>query len=118
MLVPIGRPISNLLSLKINNMKLVKEKKITAVSFDSWSDWKWLFFLFIVLTCIGLVWSGYLYWGVESGDAFFSDATATSTNSILPLKDMKVVEDRYDSKARAFGVYSVTASSTVIDPSL
>ena len=99
-------------------MKLTPEKKIVAVTFDSWRDWKRLFFLFIVLTCAGLLWSGYVYWQVESGEAFYSDTVSVPATTVLPASDMKMVEDRYDAKAKAFEVYSASASSTVVDPSL
>ncbi len=99
-------------------MKLVPEKKLVTVTFDSWRDWKRLFFLFIILTCIGLLWSAYVYWWVESGTAFYSDAAPVSSTTVLPANDMKMVEDRYDAKAKAFEVYSASASSTVVDPSL
>ncbi len=87
-------------------------------TFDSWRDWKRLFFLFIILTCIGLAWSAYVYWQVESGVAFYSDTPVTPITTALPISDIRAIEVRYDVKARFFKIYSATASSTVIDPSL
>jgi len=97
-----------------------KIKSVPLITFDADLDWKRIFFFFIALMVLGLIWSGYVFWTVESEQAYNSPDAVASQSASIPVpneKDIENVRTLEDAKASRFKDAMNTAPN-VVDPSL
>jgi hypothetical protein len=98
-------------------MKNAKKKlNFTLISYDPLTDWKKVVYFASLLLAVSLLWSGYVFWCIESGSAFFKSTAAIAPSPVvLNAKSLGQVSDVYSKKAEVFQVY-LSAAPAVVDP--
>jgi len=101
-------------------MKKLTFKKISfdPITFDATRDWKRLFFFFVGLILIFILWNGYVFWTVETGQAaeVQDGGTPPASASLPKTGDITAIKAAEDAKAALYKK-ALAGSSPLSDPS-
>ncbi len=106
-----------LLSSSSNKKTLGPKASFSLVKFEPLSDWKKIMYLGLVLFALIVIWSGYLFWNIQSDSGLdVSPDTATVRKAQTMAKNLKMVSEIYTQKGNTFESL-LTNIPVVVDPS-
>ncbi len=102
---------------KKRNEKIKSVHKFSIVTFDSYKDWNRLLLTSLFWVIVFATWSGYVFWTIQSGDAFYVTPTKPPVIPSFNITNIQAIENNYKAKAILLQQFA-SSSPHVVDPSL
>ncbi len=79
-------------------------------------DWKFIFIIALVAFCGTVAFDGYIFWQVQKGSLFNTQATATQNDKIVNEKALDIILEYYTARKMQFDVLR-KQGVVIVDPS-
>ncbi|HZS43187.1 MAG TPA: hypothetical protein VFA52_03150 [Candidatus Paceibacterota bacterium] len=92
-------------------------KRGPRIGADPYGDWQKTIIIFVVLSILILIWSGYLFWQINRGNIFEASPAQTAGADQSTISKLKQTISTYDAREKHFEDLR-QASPSAADPAL